>query len=99
MGKTISLRVQSLRAAACKVVVQIGTPCPPDPIMRQPCADREEKRVTHRSDTIPIARDQEQLDLNNPNQRGLLGVALTVSMFMPPHSRWRERPAAGADVR
>jgi hypothetical protein len=72
MGKTISLRVQSLRAAACKVVVQIGTPCLPDPIMRRPCADREEKRVTHRSDTIPIARDQEQLDLNNPNQRGLL---------------------------
>jgi hypothetical protein len=42
--------------------------------MRQPCADREEKRVTHRSDTIPIARDQEQLDLNNPNQRGLLDL-------------------------
>jgi hypothetical protein len=40
--------------------------------MRRPCADREEKRVTHRSDTIPIARDQEQLDLNDPNQRRAL---------------------------
>ena len=28
----------------------------PDPIMRRPCADREEKRVTHRSDTIDRER-------------------------------------------
>jgi hypothetical protein len=72
MGKTISLRVQSLRAKARKVVKQIGTPCLPDPIMRRPCADREEKRVTRRSDTIRTQSDQEQLDLHNPNQRGLL---------------------------
>src|SRR3954462_14973119 len=72
MGKTISLRVQSLRAKARKVVKQIGTPCLPDPIMRRPCADREEKRVTHRSDTIRTQSDQEQLDLHNPNQRRLL---------------------------
>ena len=51
MGKTISLRVQSLRAKARKVVKQIGTPCLPDPIMRRPCADREEKRVTHGRET------------------------------------------------
>src|SRR3954468_5706198 len=25
-------------ASACKVVVQIGTPCLPDPMMRRPCA-------------------------------------------------------------
>jgi hypothetical protein len=72
MGKTISLRVQSLRAKARKVVKQIGTPCLPDPIMRRPCADREEKRVTRRSDTIRTQSDQEQLDLHNPNQRRLL---------------------------
>jgi hypothetical protein len=28
-------------------VKQIETPRLPDPIMRRPCADREEKRVTH----------------------------------------------------
>ena len=26
---------------------QAETPRPPDPIMRRPCADREEKQVTH----------------------------------------------------
>ena len=34
-----------------KVAKQIGTPRPPDPILRRPCADREEKRVTHGRDT------------------------------------------------
>ena len=32
---------------APKVAGQIETPRPPDPIMRRPRADREEKRVTH----------------------------------------------------
>jgi len=41
--------------------------------MRRPCADREEKRVT-RGSAHP-ARKQEQLDLDGPNQRGLLGGA------------------------
>ena len=69
MGEAISLRVQSLRASARKVVGQIETPCSPDPMMRRPCADREEKRVT-RGSAHP-ARKQEQLDLDGPNQRGL----------------------------
>ena len=47
MGQAISLRVQSLRAQACKVVKQIEMPRSPDPIMRRPSVDREEKRVTH----------------------------------------------------
>ncbi len=51
MGEAISLRVQSLRASR-KVVKQIETPRSPDPIMRRPCADREEKRVTCGSDAI-----------------------------------------------
>jgi len=34
-----------------KVAKQIGTPRPPDPIMRRPRADREEKRVTYGRDT------------------------------------------------
>jgi hypothetical protein len=43
-GKAISLRVQNLPAKASKVVKQIETLGPPDPIMRH--AHREEKRVT-----------------------------------------------------
>ena len=77
MGKTISLRVQSLRAKARKVVKQIGTPCLPDPIMRRPCADREEKRATRGSDKIRTRTNQEQLDLPDPNQRGLLNAAMS----------------------
>ena len=50
MGEVISLRVRNRRAAMPrKVAGQIETPRPPDPIMRRPCADREEKRVTHGS--------------------------------------------------
>jgi hypothetical protein len=36
---------------APKVAGQIETPRPPDPIMRRPCADREEKRGTCGRDT------------------------------------------------
>jgi hypothetical protein len=36
--------------------------------MRRPCSDREEKRVTHRSDTDPTASKEEQLDFHDPNQ-------------------------------
>ena len=50
MGEAISLRVPNLQAHARKVVTQIETPRSPDPIMRRPCADREEKRVTRGSD-------------------------------------------------
>jgi len=39
--------------------------------MRRPCADREEKRVTRGDDEHDEEADQEQLDLTNPNQRGL----------------------------
>jgi hypothetical protein len=41
---------------APKVAGQIETPRPPDPIMRRPCADREEKRVTYGRDTRQKAR-------------------------------------------
>jgi hypothetical protein len=53
---------------APKVAGQIETPRPPDPIMRRPRVDREEKRVTYGNDQ----RREEQLDPNNPNQRGHL---------------------------
>ena len=72
MGKVISLRVQSLRASARKVVGQIETPCSPDPIMRRPCADREEKRVTRGSAMIRTRTNQKQLDLAGPNQKGVV---------------------------
>src|SRR3546814_6302777 len=70
-GQATSLRVQSLRALARKVVKQIEAPRSPDPIMRRPCADCEEKRVTYGDDEPDDDADQEQLDLDNPNQRGL----------------------------
>ena len=57
MGEAISLRAQNLRARACKVVKQIETPDSPDPIMRRPCADREEKRVTHGRDADRTGSD------------------------------------------
>jgi len=71
MGQATSLRVRSLQAQARKVVKQIEAPCSPDPIMRRPRADREEKRVTHGGDKHDQEADQEQLDPENPNQRGL----------------------------
>ena len=81
MGKVISLRVQNLRASARKVVGQIETPCSPDPIMRRPCADREEKRVTRGSDMIQTRTNQKQLDLADPNQRRALRTIVRKSLF------------------
>ena len=52
---------------APKVAKQIETPRSPDPVMRRPRADREEKRVTRGNG---IGREK-QLDPINPNQRGL----------------------------
>ena len=51
MGEVISLRVRNRQAAGLQVAGQIETPRPPDPILRRPRADREEKRVTHGRDT------------------------------------------------
>ena len=76
MGQAISLRVQSLRAQARKVVKQIETPCSPDPILRRPCADREEKRVTRESDTIRKRSDQKQLDPKTPIREDFSNDAL-----------------------
>lgn len=50
-----------------KVAHQIETPRSPDPIMRRPGADREEKPVTPRGDMVR-KKKQEKLDLTNPNQ-------------------------------
>jgi hypothetical protein len=48
MGDAISRRVRSRRAAMPpKVAGQIETPRLPDPIMRRPCANHEEKQVTY----------------------------------------------------
>ena len=69
MGEAISLRVPNLPAKARKVVKQIETPRSPDPIMRRPCADREEKRGPAGATDPETMTDQEQLDLNDPNQR------------------------------
>lgn len=74
MDEVISLRVPSLRVKTGKVVKQIETPRPPDPNMRRPSVDREEKRVTHGGENSR-RNTNEQLDRNNPNQRGLSETA------------------------
>ena len=71
MGKTIPLRAPSLRAKARKVVGQAETPRSPDPSMRRPCADREEKRGPTGTTNPEMMTEQEQLDHDDPNQRGL----------------------------
>jgi hypothetical protein len=53
-------------------VKQIETPRLPDPIMRRPPADREEKRVAHVNETSTEKGSTGQLDVNDPNQRRLL---------------------------
>jgi hypothetical protein len=58
IGRAISLRVRSPKAQAIEVVKQIGTPYLPDPIMRRPRADREEKRVIHGNEAYPIATNR-----------------------------------------
>lgn len=45
MREAISLGVPNRSARADQVVKQIEMPRSPDPIMRRPCADCEEKRV------------------------------------------------------
>ena len=70
MGEAISLRVPNLQAKARKVVRQIETSRSPDPIMRRPCADREEKRGPAGATDSQTMTDQEQLDLNDPIREG-----------------------------
>ena len=61
----ISLRSSEPQGSnAPKVAGQIETPRPPDPIMRRPCADCEEKRVIHGRDIRQ--EEEEQLDSRNP---------------------------------
>ena len=60
-------------------VAQIETPRPPDPIVRRPRADREEKRVTHGIGS----GYEEQLDPDNPNQRSFLELPLSPVLWPP----------------
>jgi len=93
IGKAISLRVQSLQVNSFKVVKQIETPRLPDPIMRRPRADREEKRVTHANETTSTgSSEQEQLDCNHPNQRRLLGLHRAPGLHFPKLRRPRRMP-------
>jgi hypothetical protein len=66
MDEVISLRVRNRRQRCFQVAGQIETPRPPDPILRRPCADREEKRVTHGRDM----RNNEQLAAGCLKQKG-----------------------------
>ena len=60
MGEVTSLRVRNRRAGkfAPKVAGQIEAPRPPDPIMRRPRADREEKRVIHGHDIKQKSKEE-----------------------------------------
>jgi len=72
MGAAIPLRVSTVATSFADAVKQIGTPRSPDPIMRRPRADREEKRVTHGIDDCRrMEINSEQLDPEDPNQRRL----------------------------
>jgi hypothetical protein len=66
MGEVISLRVRTGWQQCLQVAGQIETPRPPDPILRRPRADREEKRVTHGRDM----RNEEQLAAGDLHQKG-----------------------------
>ncbi len=71
MGEAISLRVSNRTASAGQVVKQIETPRSPDPIMRRPRADREEKRVARGSDKPDTGNiDQETLASRTPIREG-----------------------------
>ena len=70
MSEAISLRVPNLQAKVRKVVRQIETSRSPHPIMRRPCADREEKRGPAGATDSQRRTDQEQLDLNGPIREG-----------------------------
>ena len=71
--------------------------------MRRPCADREEKRVTRGSEMIRTRTHQEQLDLSDPNQRGLSGKWISTEFVhrhpIPEIAIRRGAPANGLDVR
>jgi hypothetical protein len=72
MGAAIPLRVSTVATSFADAVKQIGTPRSPDPIMRRPRADREEKRVTHGRDNCRRTKiSAEQLDPGDPYQRRL----------------------------
>src|ERR1700710_1476457 len=93
MGETISLSVLSQSAPADQVVKQIETPRSPDPIMRRPCADREEKRVTRGSDTAGSRKHRSgDACLTDPNQRRLLGRLVGARLIGDAlSSPWRPR--------
>ena len=50
---------------------QIETPRLPDPIMRRPCADREEKRVTHANETARDPRERDDKQPGGPDRNSL----------------------------
>ena len=52
MGAAIPLRVSTATTRVADAVKQIGTPRSPDPIMRRPGADRDEKRLLRLQKTL-----------------------------------------------
>ena len=71
-------RIVPVQAKARKVARQAETPRSPDPSMRRPRADREEKRGPAATTHPATMAEPAQLGRNHPNRRGLSGS-----------SRWR----------
>jgi hypothetical protein len=70
MGAALPLSALGAATRVADAMKQIGTPRPPDPIMRRPRVDREEKRATHGRDRGQRTENStEPLDPGDPNQR------------------------------
>jgi hypothetical protein len=61
MDEVTSLKVRNRMVASPQSAGQIETRRPPDPILRRPCTNREEKRVTHGHDMRSDERDERAL--------------------------------------
>jgi hypothetical protein len=90
MDEAISHRDWTLVGSnAPKVAGQIEMPRPPDPILRRPYADREEKRVTYGRDM----RSNEQLAAGRPRQNGRAEGQCLVGEHMLSNAKVRARHA------
>ena len=86
------LRVRNRRQRCFQVAGQIETPRPPDPLLRRPCADREEKRETHGRGM----RNKDSLPPAAPDRKGVrTGRAwLTSTSIAMRYSNGKHSPTA-----
>ena len=91
-------RIVPVQAKARKVARQAETPRSPDPSMRRPRADREEKRGPAATTHPATMAEPAQLGRNHPNRRGLSDhpICSRKGAQRHPHRLQRGKPA-GAD--